>query len=272
MYLFYVYGSGLGHLNRVLNFIYTQKIALEEVVIITNSSFCSFIPKTINVISKEDSFFKDKISLYNFITDCIKKHQISTLIIDVFPAGFYGEFEKGFNQFNVTTVLLARILKEAYFKTYSCPEYNLIYFLEDGITKEKYKYLKTAVLDLKQRPNLTNENSFQLKEPFYVIMHSSPEDEVLLLYKQALLYRTTEYIYIYTYNAISPSLLSEKTMVIQKEKVSKKILEKADKIFTGYGFNTALETKEYLHKQHIIPFKRKFDDQFKRKRIVDKKT
>jgi len=269
VYLFYVYGAGLGHLNRIANFIYTHNIAEEECVIITNSSFSNYIAKPITVIHKNDSFFKNNINFNQFIKDCIKTYQISTLIIDVFPAGFYGEFEKGFKHFKVKTILLARILNEAYFKTYFSPNYDLIYFLEDGITKEYYKAKKTDVLGLKIKPIRLEKTFENCKKPFFIIIHSSPKEEVLLLYKQALLYKTNEHIYLYTYQSIPNSVLNDETTVILKQKVQKEMLEKADKIFTGCGFNTIMETKHYRDKQYIIPFKRKYDDQFARKRIIN---
>ena len=269
MYLFYVYGSGLGHLNRINNFIYTKKITEEACVIITNSSFSNYIPKTSIVIFKEDSFFKDKINFNLFISACITKYNISTLVVDVFPAGFYGEFENGFNDFNVTTILLARILKENYFQTYFSPNYNLIYLLEEGIIQKKYTANKTAFLHLETKPVEFKQLSNPLNKPFFLIIHSSPEEEVILLYKQALLYRTDEHICIYSYSSMSSSQLHEKTIVMEKQKVQKEILDAADKIFTGCGFNSILETKNYRKKQHIIPFNRKYDDQFKRKTIID---
>ncbi len=274
MFLFYAYGAGLGHLNRINNFIYTQKIPLEECVILTNSSFVSYLPKPITVIHKKEVFFRNKSTCNTFIENYIKTHRISTLVVDVFPAGFYGEFEEGFHHFqNVTTLLLARILKDVYFKIYTIPKYDKIYSIEEGVALEYYSAEEKIPFHLEIKPTSSKKNdSKQCKKPFFLIMHSSPIEEVLLLYKQALLYRTNEDIYIYTFVNSLPIYLEKNTYLIKEEKTSDFLLENADKIFTGCGFNSILETKKYRRKQYIIPFKRRYDDQFKRKYILDSKN
>lgn len=268
MYLFYVYGAGFGHLNRIINFIFTQKIPLKNCVIITNSVFHKQLPKPIKVLHEEDAFFKDPVSFNFFIINCIKDYQIKTLIVDVFPAGFYGELEKSIPNFkSITTILLARILKNNYFKKYSSPNYDVIYALEKGIILADYQYEKVIPLSLQIQPRETSKETL-IKEPYFLVVHSSPLEEVLLLYKQALLYRTYEHIYIYSFSEIPIDLLKENTSVIKKTKITNNTLKNANKIFTGCGFNTMLETKKHSEKQHILPFKRKYDDQFKRKRLL----
>ncbi len=273
MFLFYGYGAGLGHLNRIHNFIYTKKIPLKECVILTNSSFANYIPKPVTIIYKNNTFFKNKNTCSLFIEEYLKTHPISTFIVDVFPAGFYGEFEKGFNHLkNTSTILLARILKDIYFETYTSPKYDKIYTIEDGITLQHYSSKNIIPFNLEIKPISNNSmNSIELKKTFFLIIHSAPIEEVYLLYKQALLYRTNEQIYIYTFSPITFNL-EEDTVVILKEKIHFTVLDKASKIFTGCGFNSTLETKKHRKKQHIIPFKRKYDDQFKRKYMLGSKN
>jgi len=40
------------------------------------------------------------------------------------------------------------------------------------------------------------------------------------------------------------------------------LIEKAEKIFSGCGFNVMQQTHFYAHKHEFIPFERRFDDQF----------
>lgn len=42
-------------------------------------------------------------------------------------------------------------------------------------------------------------------------------------------------------------------------------LNECQRLFTACGFNTFYETEKYRSKQCLIPFKRKYDNQFKRK-------
>ncbi|OWW25826.1 hypothetical protein B4Q04_09540 [Zobellia sp. OII3] len=268
MYLFYVYGAGFGHINRVLNFIYTQEIPLRKCVLLTNSVFNDQVPKAIQTLHKEDGFFKDQVNFTLFLLDCIKSYKINTLVVDVFPAGFYGELEKSIPLLNsIQTILLARILNEGYFEKYSCPVYEIVYTLENGIALADYRYKEVIPFTLQIRPREGSE-ALKLKRPFFLVMHSSPLEEVLLLYKQALLYRTDEYIYIHSFAEIPKDRMGENTSSINGVGIDEKTLENAAKIFTGCGFNTILETKKYRKKQHILPFKRRYDNQFKRKQLL----
>ncbi|WP_028888858.1 hypothetical protein [Tenacibaculum ovolyticum] len=264
MYLFYVYGAGLGHLNRIQNFIYTQKIPLNECVVLTNSSFCDFISKSIKVIHKKDSYFKGNNFSVFFLNE-IKINKITTVVVDVFPAGFYGELERLFVKLKgVKTILLSRILKKSYFDNYKCPKYDIIYILEKGISLDCYKGNKFINLGLKERNKISENDFLTIEKPYFLILHSNPIEEVLLLYEQALLYRTNEHIYIQTYSNIDISCLERNSTLISNKKANVLLLENANKIFTGCGFNSVMEIKKYKKKQYIIPFKRKYDDQFKR--------
>ncbi|SNR16482.1 hypothetical protein [Tenacibaculum jejuense] len=270
MYLFYVYGSGLGHLTRVRNFIHTKNIAFDKCVIVTNSSYKNYFPDTATIIFRENDFFKDSLKISSLLNNCIDKYSITTVFIDVFFAGFYGELNSFFKKAKgLKFVLLARILNQEYFSKCHSICFDTIYTLEKGITLEKYNYKHKEEIQLTPYPQKNNSLSIKIKKPYFLILHSAPLEEVLLLYKQALLYRKNEYIYIQTYiNDFPVHFLEEKTTLITKEKTDLKLLKSAKKIFSGCGFNSTIETKEYRKKQHIIPFKRKYDDQFKRKDII----
>lgn len=268
MYLFYVYGAGFGHINRILNFIYTQKIPVKKCVVITNSVFHNQVPKTIKTLYREDVFFKDQLNFKIFTLNLIKDFKINTLFVDVFPAGFYGELEKIIPELHlIKTVLLARILNENYFEKYSSPLYDVIYTLEHGVTLTNYQFKKAIPFSLQIKPRESAKDLI-LKNPYFLVIHSSPLEEVLLLYKHALLYRTVEHIYIYSFSEIPEHLIYKNTSSVNGSRIEDKVLENATEIFTGCGFNSILETKNYRKKQHILPFKRRYDDQFLRKQLL----
>ncbi|MDF4222196.1 hypothetical protein [Maribacter huludaoensis] len=268
MYLFYVYGAGFGHINRVLNYIYTQNIPLADCVLLTNSIYHDRVPKDIKTIHKEDAFFKDKEGFDLFLRNCITDYKIATLVVDVFPAGFYGELENSITELTtIQTVLLVRILHKDYFEKYERPVYDVIYSLEKGVMLANYNYKEVIPLTLQLKPRECSQE-VTLKKPYFLVMHSSPIDEVLLLYRQALLYRTNEHIYIYSFSKIPEQQVFKNSSVIHSVGIADKHLKEASKIFTGSGFNSILETKKYREKQHVLPFKRKYDDQFLRKRLL----
>ncbi|WP_405414529.1 hypothetical protein [Maribacter sp. Asnod1-A12] len=237
-------------------------------MLLTNSIYHDQVPKDIKTLYKEDVFFKNQDRFSLFLQNCIKEYEIDTLVVDVFPAGFYGELEKSITDINsVQTILLARIVSKDYFKKYGSPVYDIIYTLENGIALANYQYKKMIPFTLQQKPRERSQEVI-LKKPYFVVMHSSPIDEVLLLYKQALLYRTDEHIYIYSFCVIDKALILENTKIISGNGIDSHILDNASKIFTGCGFNSTLETEKYREKQQIIPFKRKYDDQFLRKQLL----
>ncbi|MEP2280545.1 hypothetical protein [Maribacter sp.] len=268
MYLFYVYGAGFGHINRVLNYIYTQNIPLADCVLLTNSIYHDRVPKDIRTLHKEDTSFKDKDGFNLFIQNCITEYKIATLVVDVFPAGFYGELEKSITELTtIQTILLARTVNKDYFEKYGSPVYDIVYTLENGIELANYQYKKVVPFTLQIKPREHSQEVI-FKKPYFLVMHSSPLDEVLLLYKQALLYRTNEHIYIYSFSDIPKDLIPENTSSIHGNSIEEHVLENATKIFTGCGFNSILETEKYREKQYVLPFKRKYDDQFLRKRLI----
>ncbi|WP_299838634.1 hypothetical protein [uncultured Tenacibaculum sp.] len=266
MYLFYVYGSGLGHLTRVRNFIHTKNISLKECVIITNSSYKNYFPKTAITIFKDDIFFTDNYRVKIFLNRCVQKYAISTFVTDVFYAGFYGELNDFFNQIKgLKLTLLARILNSNYSSKYNCIVYDTVYLLEQGIFLDKYNYKHKENLTLISLSKNNTKSNITIVKPYFLVLHSGPLEEVILLYKQALLYRKNEHICIQTYIDFPVQYLKEKTTLICKEKTNNQLLENAKKIFSGCGFNSSAETLPYRKKQHVIPFKRRYDDQFKRK-------
>ncbi|WP_036154655.1 hypothetical protein [Maribacter forsetii] len=183
MYLFYVYGAGFGHINRVLNFIYTQKIPLKNCVLLTNSIYHDQVPKDIKTLHIEDAFFKDQDRFNLFLQNYIKDYEIDTLVVDVFPAGFYGELEKSITGITtIQTILLARILSKDYFEKYGSPVYDIVFTLEKGITLANYQYENVIPFTLQLEPRERSQEVI-LKKPYFLVMHSSPIDEVLLLYK-----------------------------------------------------------------------------------------
>lgn len=125
MILFYVYGNGLGHLNRILSYIKHNNIPFQECIIVTNSNYIDYLPKAIEVIQKAITFFKNKEDALPWLKKQIIERKIITeLIVDVYPCGFYGELTL-LNTLNIKKTLLARLLKPHYFKKIQLSQYMI---------------------------------------------------------------------------------------------------------------------------------------------------
>ena len=100
---------------------------------------------------------------------------------------------------------------------------------------------------------------------YWLIVHSGPEDEVreLVAYAQELMNtQKPEQVLVATRCAMEPP---EGFALIDAYPVTH-LFEHAMRIISGAGFNVMLETEPWRDKHHVIPFARKFDDQFARAR------
>ncbi len=268
MKLFYVYGSGFGHLNRIISYIHNKKYIYSECVILTNSRHTSFLPKEIVIVHRVDSFFKNHTKFQIEFSHLIEANQINELIVDVFPCGFYGELHI-LQAIKIKKTLLSRILNQSYFNQYRSPCFDELVVFEDGIELYNYQFGKQTKMtfNLKTR-YITRE--IKLKKPFFYIIHSEPDEEVIQLYKFAKLYqKNNEHIYIQTLNKINGLEHIDNITLIPTKKPLLSLLKESQKIFTACGFNIMIETSKFREKQYLFPFKRRYDDQFKRKAILE---
>jgi hypothetical protein len=266
--LIYAYGSGLGHLKRVTSFLKHQNYALENCIVLTNSEFSEFWESGWNVIVKEDLFFCSTKFL-PFIEDLISENNIHTFIVDVFPTGFYGELSSLLSYFQGEKILLSRILSNSYFeKNPNIPDFNEIFVMEKGVDLSQLRSGK--ILHLDYHENLPEGISITIEMPYYLIIHSQPLMEVLHLYRLAEMYRTHQKVVILTATMIPQENISFEDLVLFQRKPSQSLLDNAEKIFSGAGFNTFQMLIPYHKKWICNPFPRTFDDQFLRKAIHHK--
>jgi len=266
----YAYGSGLGHLKRVTSFLKRQKYAPENCILLTNSKFSDFWESGWNIIQKEDLFFSSEEFL-SFIENVISENNVHTFIADVFPTGFYGELSSSLIHFQGEKILLSRILSNSYFeKNPNIPYFDQIFVMEEGVNLSQLRSGKIQYLN--HQESISEEISITIEPPYLLIIHSQPLSEVLHLYRLAEMYRTNQKVVILTATVISQENIKPKDLVLYQQKPSQSLLDKAEKIFSGAGFNTFYMLIPYLKKWICNPFPRTFDDQFLRKAIYHKRT
>lgn len=268
MILIYAYGSGLGHLKRVTSFLKRQNYAPEKCILLTNSVFSEFWESGWKVVQKEDLFFSSPEFL-PFVENLITENNINSFIIDVFPAGFYGELSSLLSHFQGEKILLSRILSNYYFeKNPNISDFDEIFIMEKGVDLSQLRSRKIRYLDYQE--NLLEGISIAIEMPYYLIIHSQPLMEVLHLYRLAKMYRTNQKIVILTATVIPQENIGSEDLVLFQQKPSQSLLSNADKIFSGAGFNTFYMLIPYHKKWICNPFPRTFDDQFLRKAIYYK--
>ncbi len=269
MILIYAYGSGLGHLKRVISFLKRQKYNPENCILLTNSKFSDFWELGWNIMQKEDLFFSSEEFL-SFIENVISENNVHTFMVDVFPTGFYGELSTSLIHFQGEKILLSRILSNCYFeKNPNILYFDQIFVMEEGVNLSQLHYGRIRYLDYQE--NISEEISITIEPSYFLIIHSQPLSEVLHLYRLAKMYRTNQKVVILTATVISQENIKPKDLVLYQQKPSQSLLDKAEKIFSGAGFNTFHMLIPYHKKWICNPFPRTFDDQFLRKDIYYKK-
>ena len=264
MHLFYAYGSGLGHLNRVWSYCKIQKLELSTCIVLTNSKHNHFLPPAIKVIQHSSAVFQDHALFGKILAQIIEEHGVTALIVDVFPCGFYGELQN-IDQLSLPKTLLARILNHSYFEQFTSPNYDDLVVFEKGVVHENYTYTNTNYLAIQDAFQFSDA-SITLQKPFFCIIHSEPEAEVMQLYKLAKLHQKKgEHMYIQTYSNGLTFNDKEVTVILNTPPLLT-LLENSEKLFTACGYNLFHATEQYRAKQIFMPFKRRYDDQFLRKR------
>ncbi|MGM5630822.1 hypothetical protein O2K51_07945 [Apibacter raozihei] len=268
MILIYVYGSGLGHLKRVSDFLCIKNINPEECVILTNSSYHHFWENSWQVIYLEDEIFKQKKRFCTLFKKICKEYSIQELIVDVFPLGFYGELTDCLLTFKKKKTLLARILSGKYFTCYSSPfYYDTIYILEKGV--DHNKYLGKEKINLQLPYQLGNPEFNYPLFKYFLIIHSQPESEIDVLYKTALMYRTSQKIIIVSMMLPGNKFRDKDLIIFHQKQVSLELIKHAEIVFSALGFNSYRLLGSWKEKWKPIPFPRKFDNQFLRKQVND---
>ncbi|UZR95415.1 hypothetical protein [Chondrinema litorale] len=271
MKLYYAVGGGLGHITRTQSFI--SHFRLENVIVVTSCMFAKSILGNIPFHVLPSGLAGSKESLSNWIKTFITENNISEIYLDAFPAGIIGEWNNTFYS-NITFYYVARILnlyaykkhigeKLPVFKTvFICewlPEHQVDFIskLTDELVTVDFNY--PEVESVKLPDFLRNKQN----EKVWLIIHSGNKEECMVLYQHAfdlaqLEITNASIILIHP----EPYLFRGEKIEVHKYFHLTEMYKLADKIFTGCGFNSMYQLKNYRKKHIFIPFHRKFDDQF----------
>ncbi len=269
-YLFYVMGGGLGHLSRVSAFIFTQKIPLQQCFILSSSSFTELLFDKQNIIQLNNSLEKDTSQLIAFIQEILKTYHFEIIYLDTFPQGIIGELTSiNFNRTRL--VLLARDLNWKQYKfdsdklpihfeiTYVFEELDSDYFSFLQNNSKEIKYLKLDYPPGNINPEILN--LFNSEKQQWLIVHSMPEEEVLILLEYAQDYAKVKN-FDANFTVITQCLdlkLTNATLLDYFPAYD--LFPYVDKIITASGFNLMQQTLPFKEKHICIPFSRKYDRQ-----------
>ena len=261
MILYYALGGGLGHLTRGRRVL--ESLGLTgDAAIVTASPYASDARVTggIPVIDVSITLEHDVDAHRTWMRGL----DADRLLVDTFPGGMHGEL----CGLDVPMDLVARSLRWA---EYRCavpgelPFFDTAWLLEE-LEPEHEAFVRehsrrSVPLDL-VRPVA---GAPEAAAPFWLIVHSGPEEEVRELIAYTAELRA---------HAVTPA---ERTLVATRcdvplpagfERIdaypAAALFARAERIVSAAGFNVMLETESWRDKHDVVPFARRFDDQYRR--------
>lgn len=237
MTIYYAIGGGMGHARRA------QRV-LEALVIDAQILTSDDVPRALE---------GDRDAHRQWLADRFRGHRV---IVDTFPAGIQGELA-GID--DVAFDHVARLLRWSDYRSavpQKPPRFNTTYVVEE-LTQEHEQFLRKnsdQVVTLQLSPRATGNG--QRATPFSLIVHSGPPHEVeeLIAYAKEL--------------GDEPLVVVTRCAIDGVDRIDTDspadYFPAATRIISAAGFNVMLETEAWRNKHHVVPFPRRFDDQFLR--------
>lgn len=268
-------GSGLGHLVR------TGALALEmerervPSVILSSSPWAPGFSKITGlcVISLPPSRWKAEAPAH------VKRLKPRLMVLDSFPLGFRGEDIKGCSR-DCATVYLARHLKfQAYRNAIQSqggggcdPDLSAIVIedLADDHRDWLERHTKVRIrLDGRIRFPVSRIRAPEVpptlrdlwkKGPVHLVVHSGPEHEVRQLINRAE--QSIQAAASGVLAVINPLLAGRGEPYCYDYFPASLLYPESHRIYTGAGYNAVAEGQRFSDRHRLIPFERRYDDQF----------
>ncbi|MFC4068790.1 hypothetical protein [Actinoplanes subglobosus] len=246
----YVRGGGLGHLTRIRAYLHTCHPG-ETATILTTSPFTAD-PRVLG-----PHRLLPAVALPSL--------HPSTLVVDAFPAGLDGELSAASIPRGTRTVHLARLLRwDAYLPLLPADpvRFDETWLLEDLTPEHRAHFPAAAPLTLTDPPESTPRGA---AEGSWLIVHSGPAPEIHELIGYARDCATAEGIRPRLLLAApsAPHDLPEDVAHIDPYPAWPLFAEAA-RVITAAGFNAVRQTRPWRSKHLMLPFPRRWDDQYTR--------
>lgn len=275
MILYYAMGGGLGHLTRARAVLHTLEIE-NDYAILTSSPFANDKRAVgdSKIIYVPRAFEKDVVGFRLWLAETIKKFSVDEIYIDTFPTGIVGEFfDFDFGEIKINYV--ARLLKWNVYKplfTGHSPQFENSFLLEPLETEHENfidsRSQNKSLLELIYPPTTLSNTAEQIintHSPFWLIVHSGSEEETseLLDYANEMREIEDKKVDLILVAPKSSSTLPSNTFHYDLYPASP-LFAHAERIISGCGFNITNQARKFRDKHFVIPFPRRYDDQYAR--------
>ena len=282
MPLIYAFGGGSGHLTRARALIHT--LGLDEATPILCAQRQAQEGRSGEGLGLERAppgLERDLEAFRSWLREVLARRQTKTVFVDTFPCGILGELADFPWPGGVELVLVGRILRsEAYASLPgTAPPYSKTLLIED-VAPEQFQFLSELSgsverLELIDPPApldpAADEAIAFLRSspgPVWLVVHSGPEDETAELLGYARATAEIEGIsprfLVVTDNPLADPGSDTTQLSLSPARV---LFPFADGIVTACGSNSMRQSREWAGKRLCLPFERRLDDQFLRRRL-----
>lgn len=276
--LHYAVGGGLGHLVRARAFLDALLPGTHATVL--SASEHAADPRVLGPIAHERvprELESDRDAFRAWLAQRIDAIAPELIVVDAFPCGILGELADFAPLARVPAWHLARLLRwDAYAPLVGAapPRFARCFRLEalDSAHEAFLRGCSSAIEDL----DLHRDEALDTNEqtPYWLVVHSGPEAEVAELIAHAFERRSIERADatpILVASPYAPRDLPPNCRAIDTHPAHA-LFARAARIVSAAGFNVMRQAAPYRDKHIVVPFARRFDDQYARARRASAKA
>lgn len=265
MIVCYANGGGLGHLTRIRAYLHTCRPG-REATVLTGSPFAADPRVTGGTAVRSAPAGLDRDGLTRWLGRTLAELGPHEFVVDAFPAGLSGELTRRTVPRGTRVVHLARLLRwEAYRPLLpGAPLRFAETFVVEPLTGDHEAYLRSVSgtltpLDLVEPPAEAAAVEGRL------VVHSGPPAETLELVAYALEAAELDGVRP-RHTLVSPIRPDGLPPAVEHLDVypAWPLFSRADRIVTAAGCNAVRQLAPWRERHRVLPFPRRFDDQFAR--------
>ena len=257
----YAMGGGLGHLARARRVLRALGHADAPAAILTASP----LARGPDIVRVPRRLAHSRTEFAAWLKRTLRALAPSKVVVDAFPLGILGELADPGVLPEVPLIHVARLLKwEAYRKAFAgVPRsYETSFSVETLVpAHEEFLAAHSGAIRSLELPVENSRQSDPFKRPVWLVVHSGPAAEVHKLLdisqKRTKIENTSPQFVV-----VSPRALDLPAGVTRMaHERAWELFPHVERIVTGCGFNSMLETRPWRAKHLFLPFERRFDDQ-----------
>jgi predicted glycosyltransferase len=271
--LYYALGGGYGHVTRARRVL--RALGLDREAAIVAGAEALADPRNaggIATIAVPPELERSVERHRRWLEALVREQKAERLLVDTFPAGIQGELSELALPDTLRVDYIGRLLRwDEYRRAAPAapPHFHRAFTVEE-LTAPHAAFLKAnsgEVLPLDLAPIAALDGLDRgpgIPEPYSLVVHSGPAAEVLELIDHCLTLRaldgTGERVVVVTGATIELPKGVERFDRLP----AAALFSAATRIVSAAGFNVILEGEPWRHKHQVVPFDRRFDDQYLR--------